>query len=199
MNSPIRSARFRNAGRIVCGLLACGLAIWGSAGSYRPVQVIAMDDMLPAQETAPSFAAPQPLTSDPRSTIPVQDSTARARDITFDTIKLEMKKGDKFKKSLITPAIEALKGTKVKIRGFMYPTFQQDGIKNFVLVRDNMECCFGPGAMIHDCVLVAMSEGTSASYNVRPIAVEGTFDIEPQEGDDGEILVLYHLKNAAVR
>jgi hypothetical protein len=189
MNSPDFIARFRNVGRVACGLLACGLAIYGSAGSYRPVQVIAMDDL-------PVVADPRPLSPDPR---PVQDGTAKARDITFDTIKLEMKKGDKFKKSLITPAIEALKGTRVKVRGYMYPTFQQDGIKNFVLVRDNMECCFGPGALIHDCILVVMSEGTSTSYNVRPIAVEGTFEIEPQEGDDGEILVLYHLKNAAVR
>ncbi len=42
----------------------------------------------------------------------------------------------------------------VRVRGFILPSFQQSGITQFVLVRDNQECCFGPGAALHDCVVV---------------------------------------------
>ena len=45
---------------------------------------------------------------------------------------------------MITPAIEKLENTKVRIRGYILPSFQQSGLTQFVLVRDNMQCCFGP-------------------------------------------------------
>lgn len=128
---------------------------------------------------------------------PVQ--SAKVKEITFDTIKFEIKKGEKFKRTMLTPAIEELKTQKVKLRGYMYPTFQQTGITQFVLVRDNMECCFGPGAMIYDCVMVEMAEGKSTDYSIRPIAVEGTFDIKPVDDGSGNLLVLYHLKGDGVK
>lgn len=142
----------------------------------------------PAAVTAPSYSA------DPT---PVQ--SAKVKDITFDTIKFEIKKGEKFKRTMLTPEIEALKTQKVKLRGYMYPTFQQTGITQFVLVRDNMECCFGPGAMIYDCVMVEMAEGKSTDFSIRPIAVEGTFDIKPVDDGAGNLLVLYHLKGDGVK
>jgi hypothetical protein len=44
---------------------------------------------------------------------------------------------------MLTKEIEAMDGQLIRIRGYMLPSFQQSGIKKFVLVRDNMECCFG--------------------------------------------------------
>src|SRR5688572_20674696 len=74
---------------------------------------------------------------------------AKIRDLTFDDLKFEMKKEDPFVRSLLTPKIEQLSGAKIRIRGFILPTFQQKGITRFILVRDNMECCFGPGAALY--------------------------------------------------
>jgi len=143
---------------------------------------------------AMAFSASQSQAERPT---PVQ--TGKVKEITFDTIKFEMKKGDKFKRTMLTPEIEALKGQKIRLRGYMYPTFQQTGITQFVLVRDNMECCFGPGAMIYDCVMVEMAEGKSTDFSIRPIAVEGTFDIKPVDDGDGGLLVLYHLRGDGVK
>ena len=46
--------------------------------------------------------------------------------------------------------LKDLDGTRIRIRGFMLPTAQSRGLKQFVLVRDNLECCFGPGAALFD-------------------------------------------------
>ena len=67
----------------------------------------------------------------------------------------------------------------IRIRGYILPSFQQSGLTQFVLVRDNMECCFGPGAALFDCIVVQMAEGKTAEYTIRPVAVEGEFRFEP--------------------
>ncbi|HWA99222.1 MAG TPA: DUF3299 domain-containing protein [Pirellulales bacterium] len=115
------------------------------------------------------------------------------REITFDTIKFPMEKGDNFKRSMITDDIEKLGGKRVRIRGYILPSFQQSGITQFVLVRDNMECCFGPGAALYDCVVVEMVPGASTNFTVRPVAVEGVFEVREFLDPDGKPLAIYHL------
>ena len=94
-----------------------------------------------------------------------------------------------FKRSMLTPAIEKLEGQRVRIRGYMLPSFQQSGITQFVLVRDNMECCFGPGAALYDCIIVEMVNDQSCNFSVRPIAVEVTLELE----DWGKIVRLVEV------
>lgn len=118
---------------------------------------------------------------------------AKVRDISFDDLKFDMKKGDPFLRSMLTEKIEKMHGTKIRIRGYILPSFQQKGITQFVLVRDNMECCFGPGAALYDCVLVEMASGKSTSFTVRPVTVEGKFEISEYKGPDGKHLGIYHL------
>ena len=126
-------------------------------------------------------------------------SPKKPKDLTFDGVKFPMKKGDKFKRSMLTKKIEDLDGKRVRIRGYILPSFQQKGIKQFILVRDNMECCFGPGAALYDCIVVEMAKGKSTSFTVRPVAVEGTFAIRPFKGPDGKHLAVYHLTGLSVK
>lgn len=115
------------------------------------------------------------------------------RDITFDNVKLNMKKGDPYAHSLITPEIEKLDGARVRVRGYILPPFQQTGLKRFVLVRDNMSCCFGPGAMIFDSMIVELKPGLTVDYTVAPVAVEGVFNIREVEGLGGKMISIYHV------
>ena len=62
----------------------------------------------------------------------------RIKDISFDTIKFDIEKDAPFKPEMLTKEINALEGQLVRIRGYMLPSFQQSGIKKFVLVRDNI-------------------------------------------------------------
>ena len=126
-------------------------------------------------------------------TAPVRLADYRPPEFLIDTVKLDMKKEDPFKRSLITPAIERLDGTRIRIRGFILPPFQQTGLTRFVLVRDNMACCFGPGAAIYDSMIVELKPGLSTDYTVAPVAVEGIFNIREVEGPGGRAMSIYRV------
>ena len=123
----------------------------------------------------------------------------RLKDISFDDVKFDIVKGTPFKRSMLTKEIEAMDGQLIRVRGYMLPSFQQSGIKKFVLVRDNMECCFGPGAAIFDCIIVEMQGSSSASFSVRPLAVEGIFTVSEFKGPDGKHLSVYAIKGRSVK
>ncbi|MCA9246158.1 MAG: DUF3299 domain-containing protein [Planctomycetales bacterium] len=112
----------------------------------------------------------------------------------FDDIKFEMDKEEPFERSMLTEQIEDLVGETIRIRGYILPTAKAKGLRQFVLVRDNMECCFGPGAALYDCILVEMDPGETTEFSIRPIAVEGVFDIRELVGPDGKHLAIYHLQ-----
>jgi hypothetical protein len=116
----------------------------------------------------------------------------RPYDKTFDDLRFEMTVGEPFKRSMLTKQIEALAGQKIRIRGYILPTAQRAGIMEFVLVRDNQECCFGQGAALYDCILVDMKKGKTAQYSIRPVAAEGIFDVR-EVVIGGKHLAIYHM------
>jgi hypothetical protein len=124
---------------------------------------------------------------------------ARIVDQTFDDIKFDIEPDAPFDRSMLTDKVRDLDGKRVRIRGYILPTAQQRGIKQFVLVRDNQECCFGPGAALYDCILVRMQGDESAEFSVRPVAVEGEFKVEEFYGPDEKPLAIYRLDGEAVK
>jgi hypothetical protein len=117
---------------------------------------------------------------------------------TFDDVKFEMEIDDPFQRSLLTPKIEELFDQRIKIRGYMYPTLKRNGLKGFVLVRDNKECCFGPGAALFDCMRVQMHPDKTAKYSIWPIVVEGLFKFEEFTDADGTTRAIYLLEQCTV-
>jgi hypothetical protein len=109
-----------------------------------------------------------------------------------------MEKTQKFERSMLTPKANSLIDKSIRIRGYMYPTLRKRGLTQFVLVRDNMECCFGPGAALYDCILVTMTPGQTAEYTIRPIAVKGQFRLDEVLGPDGRPLAIYQMAGDAV-
>jgi hypothetical protein len=132
-------------------------------------------------------------------TIALARAGDRPYDKTFDDLRFEIEPGQPFHREMLPESIEALAGQRIRIRGFILPTPQKRGIKQFVLVRDNQECCFGPGAALYDCILVEMQDGKTAEFSIRPVAVEGTFDIREIRLPDGTHLAIYHLDGESVR
>lgn len=125
----------------------------------------------------------------------------RKGEISFDTILFEMDKEEPFDPSMITKEIRAMEGKVVKIRGFILPAsvFQQVGIKQFVLVRDNQECCFGPGAALYDCIMVKMTGDNSATFSTRPVAVKGKFRVtDKYRYPDGKYMAIYEMEATEV-
>jgi len=174
--------------------MACCLVGCGAPAEVRPLPAAAPTSQ-PAADTPPTLPAPAPATPAPT---PATGRPAAPRDISFDDIKLDLKKGDPFSRDLLPTRVTALETTRIRIRGYILPSFQQTGLTQFVLVRDNMECCFGPGALLHDCVVVRMKPGKTASFSIRPVAVTGTFRVEELRGPDGRHLAIYALDGEAV-
>ncbi len=111
------------------------------------------------------------------------DSARAKGDINFDDLSFKIEKDAKFKPALLTDDIKKLDGVKVKLRGYILPStlFKETNIDQFVLVRDNQECCFGPGAALFDCVIVEMVPGNTTDFVTRPVTVEGKFKIDTEK------------------
>jgi hypothetical protein len=103
-------------------------------------------------------------------------------EINFDDLKFEIEKDQPFGDGMLNDTIKKLDGKKVKLRGYILPStlFKETDIDQFVLVRDNQECCFGPGAALFDCVIVEMVPGRTTDFVTRPVTVEGRFKIDTE-------------------
>ena len=100
----------------------------------------------------------------------------------------------------IPDSARAIDGHNVLIKGYMYPGKKQFGIRQFLLVRDQGDCCFGGDPKITDRVLVHLQDEKSMSFSSRQTKIAGTFTVRPTFGQDGiEGGVLYHLEEAFPR
>ncbi len=91
-----------------------------------------------------------------------------------------------------------LNGKPVRIRGFMYPTFESSGIEQFVLARDNQICCFGRDPKVYDLIAVTLKPNSTTNYIPnRPFDVVGKFRID-MLAEGGKPLGLYWLEDAQV-
>ena len=183
-------------------LAATGLGAF--AAGCSPPQTPPNSGVVPSVLVADPAAPPVPVgvaaaPSVPAAVAPPAKRDDKVREISFDDVKLPLAKGDPYTPEILPPAVKALEQQRVRIRGYILPSFQQRGITQFVLVRDNMECCFGPGALLHDCVVVRMRPGKSADFSIRPVAVSGTFRIEELKGPDGRHLAIYAIDGDEVK
>jgi len=147
-----------------------------------------------------------------RTAVPVRKSSAAdiaKGDITFDDLKFDIEKGEPFDREKLTEVIRSLNGRKVQLRGYILPStlFRETDIEQFVLVRDNQECCFGPGAALFDCVMIEMVPGKTTDFVTRPVTVEGKFVIDDEKyrypggrGPDGSShLSVFRIEGIRVR
>ena len=166
--------------------------------SVRLLMLLATLALLSSQPQLVAQTTKRPKAEDRSSRV----TSKKKGDLTFDDLKFEMEKGGEFKRSMLTKDIESLNKKEIQIRGFILPAsvFKQTGIEQFVLVRDNMECCFGPGAMLYDCIMVQMEKGKSADFTTKPVAVKGRFEIkEYTYPDSDEHYAIYKLTATSVK
>jgi hypothetical protein len=167
----------------------------GDAGE----RIASDEDSIRTHEVTIKQTVSSPTTTNAVDDAPKKIDSSKTLDLTFDDLAFEMEKTEKFKRSMLTPKINSFNGRSIRLRGFILPAFQQSGITQFVFVRDNKECCFGPGAALYDCVLVRLAKGKKTVYTVRPITIEGKFQLKEEPGPDGKIWSIYRMKNAIVR
>lgn len=94
--------------------------------------------------------------------------------------------------------LKQLDGQTIRIRGYMYPTFEATGLTSFTLARDNGICCFVRQPKIYDIISVSLAAGEVSDYIAnRPFDVEGIFRIDPG-ADQTDLSRLYRIEQAKV-
>lgn len=156
----------------------------GSAGSTEEISSDATDSQTGSDKAAAASTA--------------DADTTRLYDKTFDDLKFDIEPDEPFEHEKLSDEVKALFDKRIRIRGYIRPTFQREGITQFVFVRDNLECCFGPGAALYDCIIVDMLPGKTANFTTRPVSVQGKFTLDEFIGPEGNHLAIFHLDGEKV-
>jgi hypothetical protein len=99
---------------------------------------------------------------------------------------------------MIPPAIAALDGKRIFIKGYIRPDSisVSKGIKQFLLVRDNNQCCFGDLSKVYyfDQMYVDMVGSRTVDYSQSVFRIGGILKIEPQNIGVGSTAPVFSLK-----
>jgi hypothetical protein len=76
----------------------------------------------------------------------------------------------------IHPDVKQLFGKKIFLKGFMYPTGQNEGLDGFLLVRDSGACCFGGNPALTDMIGVVMQDQKTVDYYPGRVSVSGELE-----------------------
>jgi hypothetical protein len=100
---------------------------------------------------------------------------------------------------IVPPEIAALDGKKIFIKGYIRPDSisVSRGIKRFLLVRDNNQCCFGDLSKIkyYDQMVVDMVGSLTVDYSEGLFRMGGTLKVEPQNLARGQMSPVFSLKS----
>lgn len=88
-------------------------------------------------------------------------------------------------------------GKKIAVSGFMVPlSLEATRVTDFVLVRNQLLCCYGQTPKMNEWVYVALEEPTEVQLDL-PVTVAGDFYVgEDMEGD--QVLSLYRMMGQKV-
>ncbi len=88
-----------------------------------------------------------------------------------------------------------LEGERVFIRGYMYSSRQQTGLRSFVMSRDNGVCAYClPNPKVTDQVFVKLAGDREAAYTTRLIGVGGVFSMKLDDPKRKYGGVVYHIE-----
>ena len=95
----------------------------------------------------------------------------------------------------IPPHIKALNGEKIEIEGFILPLEGDvDDLRTFILLRDQMACCFGIIPLLNEWMYVKVPEKKKiGSYLDELVTLYGTLSVGAKFEDD-MLTGIYHLE-----
>ena len=94
----------------------------------------------------------------------------------------------------VHPDVKALEGEKVFLKGYIYPTGQDKGLRAFLLLKDNGQCCFGGQPELTDRLGVKMMEGKEIDYYSGKVSVAGTFRLNDRFTGQGKLEPIFILE-----
>lgn len=88
------------------------------------------------------------------------------------------------------PDVEPLVGQKVFLKGFMWQTQKDEGLTEFVLLKDNGECCFGGKAQPYDMMSIRLQNGLTTRAYTGMVAVAGVLQVNLKAGDNEAVYII---------
>lgn len=88
------------------------------------------------------------------------------------------------------PDVAPLIGTKVFLKGFMWMTQKSEGLTEFILLKDNGECCFGGKAQPYDMMLIKLQDGLTTKAYTGMVAVAGELHADVTAGEDAAVYTI---------
>ena len=87
-----------------------------------------------------------------------------------------------------------LDGKKVFLKGYVRPSDKQRGMKNFILVGDFGDCCFGGNPKITDVVAISIVGDDTVDYSYRKRKIMGEFRLHQKKRkiDEKDIPTVYY-------
>jgi hypothetical protein len=96
----------------------------------------------------------------------------------------------------IPDSIQSFDQKNIAMEGYMLPLKLEDGrVRDFLLMRSRMFCCFGKPLALNEWVTVHMVDKTVKSIMDQPITVYGRLHVGPIK-ENGQISAIYHLDGA---
>ncbi len=90
--------------------------------------------------------------------------------------------------------IAALDGSQVRLTGYMLPGFQMDQIRQFSLVEDVYECCFGEPPGVEHIINVVLPEGRAVTFTYGEVQVTGTLRVR-EDRREGFVVNLFTIED----
>jgi hypothetical protein len=86
-------------------------------------------------------------------------------------------------------AAVALDGKRVFMKGYVLPARQSTDIKDFILVWNSGDCCFGTTPTVTHMIAVTLQGPLRMDYSTKARKVAGTFHVDPGASADGQGVV----------
>ena len=93
-------------------------------------------------------------------------------------------------------------GKKVFVRGYVRPSNKRKNLKNFIMVGDWGQCCFGGNPKMTDVIGVSIKTDDTVDYGLGVRKIGGTFRLNKQlkrTGDDEVPAIIYEIEADHVR
>lgn len=123
-------------------------------------------------------------------------------NVELDDLELKIDRKSTFALKDVPTEIRRLHGRRVRLHGYMYPSFKEFGLTKFLFNSETRKKSFLlttelERVPVHFLIPVSLRAGTTTDYSQKPIAVEGRFVIRA-EMSEGTLIFVYRIDDATV-
>lgn len=97
-----------------------------------------------------------------------------------ERILFKQLKPEKGSKTIFSAKAEELDGKRVFIKGYVRPSLKKKGLKDFIMVGDWGECCFGGNPQINEVIAVTFTNESRIDYSLWKRHIGGVFRLNKE-------------------